>query len=59
MDSQKTFEVLHYCQENFEHCEIYQKNRPAMKESSDPAISNEEVVRKNGSTKQKEGSTEG
>jgi hypothetical protein len=30
MDSQKTFDVLDYCQSNFEQCEIYQKNRPAL-----------------------------
>jgi hypothetical protein len=31
MDSQKTFGVLDYCQSNFEQCEIFQKNRPALK----------------------------
>jgi hypothetical protein len=35
MDSQKTFGVLDYCQANFEHCEIYQKNRPATGGSTD------------------------
>jgi hypothetical protein len=38
MDSQKTFGVLYYCQANFAQCEIYQKYRPTMPESDDPAV---------------------
>ena len=42
MNSQKTFDVLYYCRVNFEECEIYQKNRPAIKGSSNAPVDGEQ-----------------